>query len=223
MPIVLPRRTWVPPKQNDPNQYHLISFDPGGTIGWARFCLSSSAFSRPENKVLANLISWDCGEFEGTETEQIQSAVTLIHSTRGHPFRNRRHVIGEDFDFVHTIGGKTLLSPVRINAVIDWECRKDAIDYTLQNRSMRTAVTPHVLTTMGFVSTRKRWTKTGKGKDEFAAMQHGVTWLRRLKALTRGRPWKLSDGVTTNAYWDCACSYEQPLKGGYMGCDLVHP
>lgn len=209
---------------NTPNEYHLIAIDPGGTIGWARFHLHCEAFSRPDNKVLGNLISWDCGEFQGTETSQIQSAVDLIHHFNGKPFRNKMHIIGEDFDMVQTIGGKTLLSPVRINAVIDWECRKLAREYPLQNRSMRTAVTPHVLVEMGFQPPPKmRWTKTGRGKDAFAAMQHGVTWLRRLKALTRGRPWKLSDGVTTNTYWDCACADVNYEEHSQPSCDLVHP
>lgn len=194
----------------DPNEYHLAFFDPGGTIGWSYFVLDCHAFSRPENKVLANLKSWDCGEFSGTENEQCQAAVDLINHARygDMPFHSRTHIGGEDFELTQLIGGANLLSPVRINAVLTWECAKLGLPYFLQKRNERTGITRERLTAFGF---------RGKfRKDEFAAMQHGVTWLRKVKRNSIRQPWKMSDGVSTNAYWDCACE-----KG--KRCNLAHP
>lgn len=207
------------------NQYHLISFDPGGTTGWAHFVLSYRAFSRPEHKVLAHLISWDCGEFTGDEKQQLGLAVGLItRNIRGGEFRPRMDVVGEHFDLTQLVGGSELLSPVRINAVLDWECGKLGLRYQEQGRQLRTNKTPERVLTMGFYSPLNRggrWTKTGRGKDAFAAMQHGIVWLQRLKRESIGRPWKLSDAVSSNARWDCSC--EEKRRGNRMKCNLIHP
>lgn len=204
-----------------PNEYHLVVFDPGGTIGWAHLIVDFKAFSRPEHKVLRWLKSWDCGEFTGQEHEQLAAVSRLIYSAHFEPlpFVSRTDVVSENFELTQLIGGENLLSPVRINAVIDWECRKHGLTLNLQARQMRTNVTPQRLQMFGFDSPFRRngqWSKTGKGKDAFAAMQHAVVWLRRVKEKSRSRPWKLEDGQTANARWDCAC-----WRG--RRCDLLHP
>jgi len=217
---LLPRKPEsLKPVALQPNEFHLVVFDPGGTIGWAHFVVNFRAFSRPEHKVLASLQSWDCGEFSGTETAQLTSAVELIR--RAHfepmPFVTRTDVLSEDFALAQLIGGKELVSPIRINAVLDWECRKQGLTLELQDRSQRTQITADRLHLMGFDPPgRKRWSPNGPGKDAFAAMQHGVVKLRRIKQSTLSRPWKLSDGTSSNAIWDCACA-----RG--RRCDLTHP
>lgn len=201
-----------------PNEYHLTSFDTGGTIGWAHFVIDYRAFSRPDAKVLRWLKSWDCGEFTGQEHEQIGAAVKLIHQSRfgPMPFTSRTDVMSEDFALAQTIGGKELVSPIRINAVLDWECRKLGLTLELQDRAQRVQITPDRLELFGFEPPRKRWSPNGPGKDAFAAMQHGVVKLRRIKEVSRSRPWKLSDRTSSNAMWDCAC--EEGRR-----CDLTHP
>jgi hypothetical protein len=213
----------------NPNEYHLVTFDPGGTIGWAHFTVDCRAFSRPEHKVLKYLSTWDCGEFEGSEFEQCQEAKRLIWRAKfgDMPYNTTTDVVSlgltkadflsEDFELMQTIGGHALLSPVRINAVLSDACETWGMHLTLQRRALRTSVTPERLVMYGFKSPMgRRWTKTSKGKDAFAAMQHGIVWLRRVKEISRGRPWKLSEGGTHNAYWDCNCA-----DGGR--CDLKHP
>lgn len=210
----------------NPNEYHLVAFDPGGTIGWAHLALDVRAFSRPEHKALDCVVNWKCGEFSGSEHEQLTTATKLMRYARfgAMPYVNptdvvsRTDVISEDFELMQTIGGDNLLSPVRCNAVLAWEANKLAIKLELQRRSMRTNVTPERLTRAGFDSPMNRggrWTKTGRGKDAFAAMQHAIVWIRRVKTKSLSKPWKLSDGQTANAYWDCACE-----RG--RRCDLVH-
>lgn len=215
----------------NPNEYHLVTFDPGGTIGWAHFILDCRAFSRPEHKILRFLKTWDCGEFTGQENEQVGEASRLIWRAKygDMPYNTTTDVVSaglskadfvsEDFELTQMIGGDNLLSPVRINAKLNWECYRWGLDLQLQRRSMRTGVTPERLKLFGFDSPMNRggrWTKTGKGKDAFAAMQHGIVWLRRTKEKSKSRPWKLGDKQTANARWDCACA-----RG--RRCNLAHP
>lgn len=209
---------WTQPKvAREVNEYHLVTFDPGAVAtGWAHFVVDFRAFSRPENKVLAHLKSWNCGQYTGPETEHYTAAVSLVWRAKfgAGQFNTRTDVVGEDFDLVQTIGGSQLLAPVRFNTVLDWECGKLGCKYQLQRRTMRTSVTPERLNAFGFEG---RWSTTSKkGKDAFSAMQHGVVWLRRLKEKSRTFPWKLSDTVGTNAYWDCDCQHN-------LVCDLTHP
>lgn len=215
-----------------PNELHSITFDPGGTIGWTHFVVDCHAFSRPEHKVLANILSWNCGEFTGQEHEAIKKAVGLI--TRVHYSRptenpglfnnSRTQIVSEDFELTQLIGGENLLSPVRINAILGWECSKQGLTFELQRRQMRINITPERLRMFGFESPFRRsgeWTKTGKGKDAFAAMQHQIVKLRRLKLRSIEVPWKLSDGIVHNAVWDCSCAH---TKGGRkLRHDLNHP
>jgi hypothetical protein len=217
----LPRGLFKALMARVPNEYHLVVFDPGGTIGWAHFIIDCRAFSRPEHKVLRWLKTWDCGEFTGQEHDQIKEAVALIN--RAHfgpmPFNSRTDVLSEDFALAQLIGGKELVSPIRINAVLAWECKRQGLEFELQDRSQRTQITPERLELFGFEPPgkhKRKWSPHGPGKDAFAAMQHGVVKLRRIKEQSRSRPWKLSDRTSSNALWDCACE-----RG--KRCDLTHP
>lgn len=205
-----------------PNEYHLITFDPGGTIGWARLIVDCRAFSRPEHKVLRWVKEWDCGEFVGERHAQLRECRALIHgSFVDMPFRPVVDAVAEDFELTQLIGGADLISPVEVNAVLDWECHLTGLTLHRQKRSMRTNVTPERLRAFGFDSPMNRggrWTKSGRGKDAFAAMQHAMVWIQGVKEKSKRRPWKLSDGQTHNAYYDCACA-----DNIHYACDLVHP
>lgn len=210
----------------EPNEYHLVTFDPGGTTGWAHFSIDYRAFSRPRNKILRYLKGWKCGEFSGSEHEQLERACRLMKAAKWGPmpFVNRADFVSEDFDLVQTTGGKNLLSPVRINTVLGWEAHKLGAELILQRRAMRTNVTPERLKLFGFDSpfSTRGWTTTGKGKDAFAAMQHAIVWLKRIKAESMSRPWKLGDSQTANAFWDCRCE-EGRRNGKRYRCDITHP
>lgn len=197
------------------NEYHLSTYDPGGAgTGFAKFVVDTRAFSRPENKVLKYVKEWHSGCLTGTEHEMCRQAVTQIHTTVSTFGLNVNYlmydVVSEGFDLTQLIGGRELLSPVRINSVLAWECDKNAVRFHEQARQMRTSTTKDRLRQFGFV---KRWQK-----DEFAAMQHAIVWLRRLKKESIKHPWKLSDGSVLNAYWDCTCA---DARGN--ACDMLHP
>lgn len=195
------------------NEYHLRTYDPGAAAtGWTHFCVDFRAFSRPDNSVLKHVKWYEHGELTGPEHKQYQQAVNQVSSTTsdygdGASFL-AFDVVSEEFQLTQLIGGDNLLSPVRFNAVMHWECQKRSIKFHLQARQLRTGVTKTRLNRMGFGA--------GYRKDEFAAMQHAVTWLRRLKLESLKRPWKLSDPGVMNARWDCACERRKR-------CDMLHP
>lgn len=208
--MILPRAKWNP-KTADPNDYHILWFDPGGTIGWAHLVISAVGFSRPELSALAYLKSWDCGEYSGPEYDCIRNATMKCRTLHFPNEYNQRIDVGtEDFELSQLIGGKNLLSPVRINAILEWELITHGLRLQYQKRGLRLQQTKERLNAFGF---KAKWTTTGIGKDAFAAMQHAVTKLRSVKAESRTNPWKLSDGV--GRYWNCACAESE-------ACDLAH-
>ena len=216
------------------NKLYVTWFDGGGTTGWADFIVDFRAFSRPENYVQQFLYTWECGEFTGPESAiyaaavQHVSAKLDVHQENLSPLQ---YIVGgEDFDLVQTVGSKrNLLSPVRFNAVMEWECHKRGITYRYQNRALRRQITSERLQLFGFTPPKwiahgRRWVTNGKGKDAFAAMQHGVTFLRMLKDKSRSQPWKLMGSDSFNDHWDCACSRPSSRpRGARPKCDLVHP
>lgn len=168
------------------NEIHFLWFDPGQTAtGWSYFSIHRRAFTTPEAKLLANVLFWRTGEFRGTEHEQLERAKQLMYWVRFNPmpFVCPSYIGTERFDLVQTIGGNELLSPVRINAVLDWECKRTTgLTLEYQARSIRTNVTRERLTDWGFPI---------RGKDAFAAAQHAIVRMRRLKAETNKRPLEL--------------------------------
>lgn len=205
----------------DPNEFHLLWFDPGSAAtGWAHFILDYRAFSRPEHKVLRWLKSWGCGEITGDDHEQYQQAADRAYRAHFHPkpYVARVMVGSEGHILKRNQPGRTedVLSPVRFNAVLAWEIAKHGLELAIQNPGERGVITADRLQAFGFTGwPNRRWVHSGRGKDAFAAMQHGVLRLRRLKADSKRHPWKLGDETSANAYWDCDCADGKP-------CDLRH-
>lgn len=173
-------------------EYHLVVFDPGGRIGWAYFAVDRDAFMRPSAKLLANVIEWHTGEFRETERENLQRCSDLMKRARWDNEGKliETGVVTEDFELTQMTGGENLLSPVRQNAIIQWEAERRCglgvgtlaypVGFFKQKRQLRLGVTRERL---------KEWGFSSKGKDSFAAMQHAITWLRRIKQEANKRPW----------------------------------
>lgn len=162
--------------QSRKNELHVIAFDPGGRTGWAHFVVDVRAFSHPREYVLKNLLEWRTGEFEGTEHDQVRACLDLIRASRYSDGRMdaRYEILTEDFELTQLLGGKDLLIPVRMNAILEYQLVGNFhLPLLYQNRSMRTSVTRPRLKLWGI------WPM--KGKDSFAAVQHGLTYLKRLK------------------------------------------
>lgn len=170
-------------------QYHVTAYDPGSAAtGWAAFSVSKLAFTASERdtSVLAHIKWWATGEFRGTERVMVEQAVELARRAKygPMPFMSQCDAVSEDFDLVQTLGGKELLSPVRINAMLDWELNNIRVPFHLQSRSLRTSITSVRL---------RRWGFKPAGKDSKAALQHGLTWLRRIKKESIKKPWILTE------------------------------
>jgi hypothetical protein len=203
-----------------PNEFHLLWFDPGSAAtGWAHFIIHCRAFARPERKITPNIEYWDCGEITGDDHEQYKQASTMAYNAHFNPapYVARVRVGSEGYNLKQTIGSaENLLSPVRFNAVLSWEVAQHGLTLAEQQPSMRGQMTAERLQLLGFQGwPSKRWVKHGRGKDAFAAVQHAIVDLRRIKAESRKRPWKLSDGASANTYWDCECDGGKP-------CDITH-
>jgi len=167
------------------NEFHIVAFDPGGVIGWAHLVIDFRAFITPRSKVLANLLDWNTGELKGTEHANIAECVKLVRQARygEMPYHSKTDVVTEDFELTQLVGGHNLLSPVRLNAILEWEITQvGGVNFVYQKRQLRTGVTRERLKLMGLRPT---------GKDSFAALQHGITWARRVKQEANKRPWKL--------------------------------
>jgi len=179
-----------------------IWFDTGGAAtGWAHIAVHTRAFSHPRLELLPHVVAWNTGEYRDTETAMAHSCINRVLWARWGPpshatvFPEMLIVGTEDFDRQpNQRGGKEVLSPVRINAMIDYGlfvvCKGVKLQY--QGRSMRTQVTVDRLFRWGFEPPKGyRWGTSGKGKDSFAAMQHVITAMRRVKQEADKRPWKL--------------------------------
>lgn len=151
------------------------------------------AFRKRDEFVLSHVVDWDTGEFEGTRHDQIRQSVDLVrkvyYSEKPHTFLD---CVAEDFEFMQTLGGNDLLLPVEFNAVLAWELERNFnLSLQKQKRGLRTNVTADRLVSWGFdPKLSKRWSEHGRGKDSFAATQHAVAYLRRVKEQAKRRPWK---------------------------------
>lgn len=174
------------PQADKRNHLHVITFDPGGQTGWAHFAVHRRAFIHPRNKILRHIIFWRTGKFVGTERDQVNASQDLVRESiyGGRNLAAEYRLVSEPFELTQTAGGDDLLIPVRLNAVMEfmfWASFHIQMEY--QSRSMRTNVTKERMRLWGLTP----W----DGKDSFAAMQHGVTFLRRLKQEANRRPWEL--------------------------------
>lgn len=147
-------------------------------MGWSEFVVNARAFGNPHERVLTNLLEWRCGEFEGTEHEKVTQALDLIRKSRygatDNLLKSHYEIVSEDFELTQLIGGKDLLIPVRLNAILGYQLQTlFQLPLNMQNRQMRTGVTKER------AKLWKIWPV--KGKDAWAAVQHGLTYLKRVK------------------------------------------
>lgn len=170
------------------NRYHTLWFDPGYiATGWAWFVIDARAFTNHRARVHSHIIDWDTGEFTGPFADQCNAMMNLAHSIRfgEMPFVPRCHIGSESFRLSQLAGGEELYRPIELNAVMKWYCQtRLGCELVIQDRTLRLGKTKERLKAMGF-----SW----RGKDSFAAMQHAVTWLQRIKQQSNKFPWTLDD------------------------------
>lgn len=115
-PVKLSVRRKAPVRPGDmdlPSEvYTTIWFDQGGSTGWAVVSVWVEAVTLPEYSILKNIVAWSAGEFIGSEGSQTDQMMELVKA-----WEDNADSIGyEDFILRKLLGGRELLSPVRIGA-----------------------------------------------------------------------------------------------------------
>ena len=167
-------------------EVHFVAFDPGGTTGWAHFIVHADAFATPDTTILDHIEYWNCGEFQGSLHERAALACGLIQQTRSRSERTQPtpravYVVSESFDLTQRMGGAELLEPIQLNAIIGYFCATQGFHFTEQARQLRRSVTKERLALWGFQGPFR--------KDEFAAMQHALRYIRS-RGAARATMWE---------------------------------
>lgn len=157
--------------ENADGLYTCVSFDPGGTTGWALFQVWMEALRSSDYSILDNVAFWSAGEFTGPEVRQAEQMVELVRHWPG------CHVVVEQFVLRQL---QVDLAPERLNARFESLLARDvpAKSFILQQPALaKSTITDDTLSRAGLSAAL-----AGKphAKD---AVRHNLTWLRRAKAI----------------------------------------
>jgi hypothetical protein len=149
---------------DDPESYQVVSFDPGGTTGWAIFQVHPEAMTGdPELLVFDNIEWWTAGEFTGGINEQADEMVELCESWPA------ARLVTEGFKLRQL---NAELSPVELNAIVGWAVRPRY--FVKQNAALAMGEVPD--------DRQKTWGFWVPGKPHARdAVKHNLTFLRRKK------------------------------------------
>lgn len=161
--------------EDEPDQYIVLSFDPGGTTGWSVIGVHPDAMCadpeiRPIDAEYGNVLFWTAGQFTGPQDAQIDECVSLIESWTS------ARLVTEGFKLRQL---NAELSPVEINAVLRWAVRPRY--FVVQNPALAMSIGDDRLKALGF------WLP---GKEHARdAIRHGITFINRQKqrAVAAGR------------------------------------
>ncbi len=155
---------------------HIMGIDPGGTTGWCRITVPTLAiFGDAESEI----VEWDYGALNGSETKQAREIAVLCRETQGLAYNIGVAAVSEAWDQDPTFKSTDpeALSPCRINAMLellsDLNMMGDAT-LTTQPRSMAMSTATD--------ERLKKWKMYVTHKDIRAATRHAVTALRRAKS-----------------------------------------
>jgi hypothetical protein len=157
----------------DETLYSLLTFDPGGTTGWAIFVVRMSAMMESRKKILSNIAFWSCGEIIGYELDQVDEMLELAS------LWPRAQLLHEDFTLLKANNSDDLLSPVRLTFGFEWGLRERGDERVVIKQSASLALTTFTkdrLEQLGFA-------QRTHSDHERSGISHGLTWLRRKKKL----------------------------------------
>jgi hypothetical protein len=150
--------------------FQVVSFDPGGTTGWAVISVHPDAVGPdPEVHIVGeygNVLWWTAGEFTGKQDDQADAMVSLCEEWP------EAHLVTENFKLRQL---NAELSPVELNAILRHRLRP------------RVVAKQHAGLAMGTVpdERQKAWGLWVPGKPHARdALKHGITYLKRLKEHT---------------------------------------
>lgn len=160
---------------DDPDEtYTAISFDPGGTTGWAVMAVHPDAIENEEYNITDNIVFWSAGEFVGSEDEMADQMADLAKAW------DQAKIICEDFVLRKFLSSRELLAPVRVFSKFEhrmWMLPvQRPIIWQPSSLAMST-ITDQRLKKMGLYTALV-------GKEHARdAVRHNLTWLRRAKQM----------------------------------------
>lgn len=153
--------------------YSLVSYDPGGTTGWAVFAVNMDAMFSDKIKILSNIIFWSCGEIIGHELDQVSEMLALAQEWPD------AQLLHEDFILMRASNSRDLLSPVRLTFgfEVGLREREDKRTVIKQQPSIALSTFSHDrLKELNFA-------QATHSDHERSAIAHALTWMRRKKKL----------------------------------------
>lgn len=154
--------------------YTCVSFDSGGTTGWAVIGVHIDAINDPECRIMDNVEFWSAGQFWGSERSQAKSMWDLVEAWP------HAKIVMEDFVLRKFSSARELLAPVRLNARFDerMSCAGDPRVIIYQQSALAmTAFTDDRLKKLGF------YNQLSGQEHARDALRHNLTWLKRAKKL----------------------------------------
>lgn len=156
--------------------YNLLWFDPGMVTGWCILSVWRVALELDNYKVLSNIAGWSLGEYGGSEDHVIDQMVDLVEAWDG----NLDAIGLEDFILRKFTMGRELLAPVRVTSRFEdrmYTSGRSALLVDKQQSALAfSTVDDDRLKLWGLYG------PTAGKKDARAALKHGLTYLKRLKA-----------------------------------------
>lgn len=164
----------------------LVWFDPGGTTGWSLFVVHPAALFEADVRVLDNVQYWECGQFSGSENEIMDEMLDLCAAWPN-------AAIGtEDFTLGRFSMDRSLLSPVRLNAALEYQLWSDKrqLWYQSANDAVRTVSDERLR--------RMKYARANAGPHAHDATRHALLMLMRASTTAR------KSGALRNAAWPAA-------------------
>lgn len=147
----------------------IISYDTGGTTGWAVISVHPDALLEPDVLILDNITHFAFGEITGTEYEQVDRMAELADDWPG------AALVLEDFIVRRFDMSRAALAPVRLNAAFRYIMSPGRYVNLQQPQLAKTTITDERLRRIGY------WERTSAMPHARDSIRHGFTFLKRLK------------------------------------------
>lgn len=159
----------------------VVAFDNGGVTGWAVWSVHPEALLDSEVKILDNVENHTWGQIDARGPDaEVACTKASVEVVRGWP---GSAVLMEDFILQMFSKGRDLLTPVRLNAMLDYALEVE-LGIHVTHRQMpseaKTAITDERLKLWGFYS------RAGGMEHSRDADRHAILFLRKAKDPQRG-------------------------------------
>lgn len=154
----------------------LVAFDPGGTTGWAVFSVHPLSLVDAEYPILENVLHWSQGQISlGADGEagMIHEMAWTCASWAG------AAVVAEDFILESARKNREMLSPVRLNAGLEYALWLQDRKLLIQSRDIKATVTDERLKAWGY------YRREGGEEHARDATRHALAFLRKAKGPTK--------------------------------------